>query len=277
MNKIIRTTLFLIALGALGALVTGCGSTDKEEAEDQKAFQIGCMPLNEPAVQAVAEMVKEKGYDMEVVVFDGNNLPAIALKDGSIDGLMLNHLPWINTFNQQNGSELVMVKPYMYASIFGIYSSKHDSIADIPNGGTITISNDPDNMQRSLKLLEQEGLIKLGEKKGQFYTTLDIAENKKNLKFSEVETTATAASYKDVDATIAFSSVMKNAGIDAFSYLADDGQSVNYPTGLVVNKGNEDKAWVKAVLEVTQSAEFKKKFDEIFKGAYVMFSELEKK
>lgn len=276
MKKTIRTTLLLGAVLALGAILAGCGESAKEDTEEKKSFQIGCMPLNEPAVQAISDMMEEKGYDMEVVVFDGNNLPAIALKDGSIDGLMLNHLPWIKTFNAQNGSELVMVKPYMYASIFGLYSSKHDSVADIPNGGTITISNDPDNMQRSLKLLEKVGLIKLGEKKGEFYTTLDIAENKKNLKFSEVETTATAASYKDVDATIAFSSVMKNAGIDAFSYIADDGQSVNYPTGLVVNKGTEGETWVKAVLEVTQSAEFKKKFDEIFQGAYVMYSELEK-
>lgn len=272
-----RTMKMIVSLMIVAIMVTflvGCGQKAEVDSSDKKEFKIGCMPLNEPVVKLISEMMKEKGYDMEVVVFDGNNLPAIALKDGSIDGLMLNHLPWIKTFNQQNNSKLVMVEPYMYASIFGIYSSKYDSIDQIPKNATITISNDPDNMQRSLKLLEKVGLIKLGEKKGDFYTTLDVVENTKNLKFSEVETTATASSYKDADATIGFSSVMKNAGIDAKSYLADDGQSVNFPTGLVVNEGNEDAPWAKAIIEISQTKEFVAKFNDIYKGAYVLFSEL---
>lgn len=274
MKRTIKIIAALLLVGLSAALVTGCANKEEAKEADKKEFKIGCMPLNEPAVQVISDMMKEKGYKMEVVVFDGNNLPAIALKDNSIDGLMLNHLPWIKTFNEQNNSNLVMVEPYMYASIFAIYSSKHKTIEDIPKNATITISNDPDNMQRSLKLLEKVGLITLGEKKGEFFTTLDIKENKKNIKFLEVETTATASSYKDADATIGFSSVMKNAGIDAFSYIADDGQSVNFPTGLVVNEGNEKAPWAKALVECSQTKEFKDKFNEIYQGAYVLFSEL---
>jgi D-methionine transport system substrate-binding protein len=274
MKRTMKMIASLMIVAIMVTFLVGCGQKAEVDSSDKKEFKIGCMPLNEPAVKLVSEMMKEKGYDMEVVVFDGNNLPAIALKDGSIDGLMLNHLPWIKTFNQQNNSKLVMVEPYMYASIFGIYSSKYDSIDQIPKNATITISNDPDNMQRSLKLLEKVGLIKLGAKKGDFYTTLDVVENTKNLKFSEVETTATASSYKDADATIAFSSVMRNAGIDAKSYLADDGQSVNFPTGLVVNEGNEGTPWAKTLVEITQTKEFVTKFNDIYKGAYVLFSEL---
>ncbi len=274
MKKTQKMIVSLMIVAIMATFLVGCGKKAEVDSSDKKEFKIGCMPLNEPAVKVVSEMMKEKGYEMEVVVFDGNNLPAIALKDGSIDGLMLNHLPWIKTFNQQNNSKLVMVEPYMYASIFGIYSSKYDSVDQIPKNATITISNDPDNMQRSLKLLEKVGLIKLGEKKGDFFTTLDVVENTKNLKFSEVETTATASSYKDADATIGFSSVMKNAGIDAASYIADDGQSVNFPTGLVVDEGDEDTPWAKAIVEITQTKEFKTKFNDIYKGAYVLFSDL---
>jgi len=50
------------------------------------------MPLNEPAVQAISDMLKPERYDVKVMVFDGNNLPAIALKNGNIDSLILNHL-----------------------------------------------------------------------------------------------------------------------------------------------------------------------------------------
>ena len=271
MNKTLKNFTSLAILALLVTFATGCNQKTKEDVGNSKEFSIGCMPLNEPVVKVISEMMKTKGYDMKVVVFDGNTLPAIALKDKSIDGLILNHLPWINTFNEKNNSKLVMVKPYMYASLFAIYSSKYDSIEKIPENATITISNDPDNMQRSLKLSEKYSLIKLGEKKGIFFTTLDIVENKKNINFSEVETTSTASSYKDADATIGFSSVMRNAGIDAKSYIVEDGQSVNFPTGLVVNEGNQNAAWAQAIIEVIKTDEFKTRFNDIYKGAYVLF------
>lgn len=269
--------ILALILGLMLVLgLTACANTSKDKvSEEKKSFTIGCMPLNEPAVKSIAEMMKEKGYDVEVKVFDGNNLPAIALSNGEIDSLILNHLPWIKTFNEENNSELVLVEPFKYASLFGMYSSKYDSLEEIPEGATITISNDPSNMERSLKFLEKLDFIKLGEKKGEFYTVLDIKENKKDLKFLEVETTATASSYKDSDATISFTSVMKNAGVDPFSYLEQDDLYVDYPVGFVVNKGNEEAPWAKAVMEVTATKEYSKKFNEAFGGAYVLFTEME--
>lgn len=285
MGKINKIFALIFALIFTMVVFTGCTSKSNEPAPnlapapaetklEKTEFNIGCMPLNEPAVQEIAKMMEPLGYTVEVRVFDGNNLPAIALKDGDIDSLILNHLPWINTFNDQNNSELVMVEPYMYASLFGFYSAKYDSIADIPDNATIIVSNDPSNMQRSLEFLEKLEFIKLGEKKGEFYTSLDIIENSRNIQLVEVETTATASSFNDADGSISFSSVMKNAGIDAYSYLAEDGKYVNYPTGLVVNKGNEDAKWVNDLIEVVNTEEYKEKFNEIFQGAYVLFSDM---
>ncbi|MCI8478750.1 MAG: hypothetical protein HFE97_10510 [Oscillospiraceae bacterium] len=232
---------------------------------------IGCMPLNQEGVEALKELAAPLGYDIEVKVFDGNNLPAEALMADEIDALILNHLPWINNFNKEKGSNLVLVDGFRYASLMALYSAKHDSIEDIPDGGTIIVSNDPSNMDRSLRLLEKLNLLTLGEKTGEYYTILDIAENPKSLQIVEVETTNTAGAYQDADATICFSSVMRNAGYDAYSYLAEDGENVNYPTGLVVNSGDENSQWAKDLVGVTQTEEFAKRFDEIFQGAYMLF------
>lgn len=273
MKKIIRILMLVVML----ILIVGCTKHQTEEqtnqaevSEDKKDIKIGCMPLNQEAVSALKEMVKNKGYTLEVMVFDGNNLPAEALKAGEIDGLILNHLPWINTFNEQNDANLVKVDGFAYASQFGLYSDKHKTVEEIPEKGKIIVSNDPSNMDRSLRMLEKEGLITLGEKTGEFYSILDIKENKKNLEILEVETTSTAGSYKDVDASIAFTSVMKNAGIDPQSYIIEDGESGNYPTGLVVQSGNENSEWAKAIVEEAKTDEYKQKFDEIYQGAYVI-------
>lgn len=273
MKKISKKIALLLCLLLAFIAFAGCGQKQNTDTQDEEKtkISIGCMPLNEEAVQVVKELMADKGYEMEVMVFDGNNLPAEALMADEIDCLLLNHLPWMNNFNEQNGSELTLVKGFTYASLFGIYSAKHDSIEDIPENGTIIVSNDPANMHRSLLFMQKLGLMKLGEQNGDYYTVLDITENPKNLQIVEVETTNTAGSFQDADASISFSSVMRNAGIDAHSYLAEDGEYVNYPTGFFVNKGDEESAWAKALIEVTNTEDFQKKFDEIFQGAYMIF------
>lgn len=57
----------------------------------------------------------KKGYHVELVLFDANNMPATATKDGNLDGFIHNHLPWINTLKQcktRNGSALSILLAY---------------------------------------------------------------------------------------------------------------------------------------------------------------------
>ena len=272
MKKVSKKLVVVLCLAMVLSAFVGCSSgKDSGQDSDKKTISIGCMPLNEEALQPVKEMMAEKGYELDIKVFDGNNLPAEALKADEIDALLLNHLPWIENFNEQNDAELTLVPGFTYASLFGIYSAKWDSVEDIPQDGKIIVSNDPANMHRSLIFMEKLGLIKLGEKSGEYYTVLDVKENPKNIQIVEVETTNTAGSYQDADASISFTSVMRNAGIDAYSYIEEDGEYVNYPTGFFVNKGDETSEWAKALIEVTSTDDYKKKFDEIFQGAYMIY------
>lgn len=267
-----RTKLF-ITIAFVSLLLSSCSNSkySNQKVKDKNdVITIGCMALNVEAVEEIKTLMERDGYKIEVKVFDGNNLPAMALSANEIDGLILNHKPWIDTFNKANNSDLVLVDGFKYASLNGLYSSKHNSIEQIPSNATITISNDPSNMDRGLRFLDKLGLIKLGEKSGEFYGVLDIIDNPKNIKFLEVETTSTAGSYKDADATITFSSVMKNAGYDANSYIVEDGEYIDFPTGLVVNRGNENNQWVKDLVKVTQTEEYKNRFDEIFQGAFII-------
>ena len=78
MQKIsINIALLLFLLLAFIAF-TGCGQNQNTDTqgEEKTKISIGCMPLNEEAVQVVKELMADKGYEMEVMVFDGNNLPA---------------------------------------------------------------------------------------------------------------------------------------------------------------------------------------------------------
>ena len=119
MKKISKKMALLLCLLLAFIAFAGCGQKQNTDTqgEEKTKISIGCMPLNEEAVQVVKELMADKGYEMEVMVFDGNNLPAEALMADEIDCLLLNHLPWINNFNEQNGSELTMVKGFTYATL----------------------------------------------------------------------------------------------------------------------------------------------------------------
>ena len=64
---------------------------------------------------------------------------------------------------------------------------------------TIAVPNDTTNEARALLLLEKNGIIKLKDGAGITATIKDIADNPKNVKFSEVEAAQLPKMLQDVD------------------------------------------------------------------------------
>lgn len=288
MKNIKKVLVFMVSIIILSTILVACGKDDKKQdvvansdagtenkdkVEQKKKFTVGVMASTEPAVQIMKELLEIKGYELEVTMFDGNHLPAVALKEGNIDSLLLNHLPWIETFNKENNTNLTMVEPYIHHSYFALYSSKYKNIDELPQNAQIAIPGDPTNMDRSLRVLRDAGLLTLDEKTGDFFSLLDIKDNPKKLKLIETEVAATVRSITDVDAIIAFSITMKTAGFDPKTFLYEDEGSTQFPTGLVVQPEDVDAEWVKALIEVVQTDEFKDKFNEFYGGAYKLFND----
>ncbi len=124
--------LLLLAALASTLSVVGCGKSPSAK----KDLKIGCLAYSEPIIQWVKEGLAPLGYKVEVVLFDANQLPATALKDGSIDGIIANHKPWIDTFSKQNNARLEMAKPYLFYSFFALYSTRHKKLEEIPQDAT---------------------------------------------------------------------------------------------------------------------------------------------
>lgn len=243
-----------------------------KKAEEKEKIVLGVHGLNQDIFTFLTDQVNKKGdIEVELKVFDGNSLPAEGLQAGDLDVIIGNHKPWIETFNKENNADFVMLdNQFAYASQFGIYSTKHEKIEDLPDGAQILIPNDPTNMQRGLQFLEKLGFLTLNEPSGEFISLLDIKDNPKNFKFTEVEVSMIAGAYKDADAALGNTSVMQKAGIDPQSYIEEDGKSGDFPIGLVVHEKDKDSEWVKILLEELNSDEFKDKFNEIYQGSQVI-------
>lgn len=279
-KSLLAVSLVLVMCLSLAACNSTTPSSDDNQNKDnvndnqnadKKTIKIGYLPLTQFQVECFKEVLAAEGYEVEPVMFDANNMPATALKDGDVDAIIGNHLPWIQTFNEENNCELVMVEPYYYYSPFCMYSDKHDSVEDLPDGAQVVIVNDPANMERCLTMLQDLELITLGEKKDTFYTSVDIVENPKNLQFIEAEMTMTARNVQDVDAVFAVATVAQGAGLDPTKYLYMDPGSQNYPVGLVVRAEDKDADWTTKAAAGVKTDDMKQKFNDEFKGTYNLF------
>lgn len=185
--------------------------------------------------------------------------------------ILVNHLKWINAFNEANGSNLVMVEPYYYYSPIRMYSKKWDSVEEFPEGAVIAVSNDPSNLEVALIMLQDVGLITLGEKSGDFYTEVDIVENPKNIQLIMAETIDVAKSIDDADAVISFAFyAVRAGGVKADDFLAENKRDKEeYPVGLIVQEGDQDAEWAKYLAENFLKDKWIEKADEFYpEGCY---------
>jgi D-methionine transport system substrate-binding protein len=259
--------LISILLVAVFALPSG-GHTQTSG----KAIKLGTLSTLQPFMAVLKDELVKKGYDVELVLFDANNMPAIATKDGDIDGFIHNHLPWIETFNTEKKSNLEMLTPYFFYYRMALYSKKHNSLEELPDGAVIAIPNDPANLQNTLLFLQRLGLLTLGEKIDNFHTTLDIKENPKKIKLIETEISTTARSITDADAVVCPAVRVMAAGIDPKSFLAEDETTKKFPVGVTIDSQNAKEAWVKDTMEILKSDAIKTSFSDRYKGALVLYN-----
>ena len=223
-------------------------------------------------LNAVKEELKAAGYDLEVVEFTDYVLPNTALEQGDLDANYFQHTPYLENFNEENGTHLVAVGKIHYEP-FGIYAGKTSDLSAIPEGGSIAIPNDGTNEARALLLLEAQGLIKLKEGITFTATVLDIAENPKNLSIKEIEAAQLARSLQDVDAAVINGNYAIQAGLKVKDALAiEDKDSIaadTYANVLVVKEGHENDEATKALLAALQSDTAKKFMEEKYEGAVI--------
>lgn len=142
-------------------------------------LKIGASPNVIEVVHAMEDSLEKEGYKLEVVAFDDIKQPNVALDEGSLDGNLYQHKPFLDSFNNDNGTKLKFVEP-LFGGFTALYSEKWNSVEEIPENAKIGIFQDASNQHRALALGEEAGLFTLGEPSNNgMYTLLDIKENPK--------------------------------------------------------------------------------------------------
>lgn len=260
--------IFVLCFG----LMAGCGTDDAEEQTELTPLKIGASPNVVEVVKAMEASLEAEGYDLEVVAFDDIQQPNVALSEGSIDGNLYQHLPYLTSYNANNGTDLVFVEP-LFGGFTALYSEKWDSVEAIPENAKIGIFQDASNQNRALALAETCGLITLGEPsaEGGLYCLLDIAENPKNIEFVPLDTGGLNTGLADLDGCFNQGTSMYLADKDPKSYIAIEEDNTKYAIGLVVVPENTEAEWVEPFLRAFRTEDTKTKINDYYKGSYVFF------
>ena len=276
-----KCTLILSLLLVL-ALLCACGDaaetgkTENTESAQPVKIRVAASPTPHAEILAVAaEILAQEGYELEIVEYDDYVQPNLVVDSGELDANYFQHSPYLESFNAENGTQIVSVGLIHYEP-FGIYAGKTASLEELPDGAEIIIPNDGSNVTRALLLLQQEGLIKLadGIDASSNATVYDIAENPKNLVITEMDAAQLARSLPDVDLAVINGNFALAAGLNA----AEDALAVEDASGdaaqtyanlLGVKAGRENDPAIQALLRALQSDQVRDFINENFGGAVV--------
>lgn len=219
-------------------------------------------------LEAVKPVAAKRGLDLKIVEFSDYVVPNEALSAGELEANSFQNQPYLDNQKADRGYKIESVGLTVNFPL-GIYSKRHKSFDQVPNGGTIAIQNDPTNGGRSLLLLQDKGVIKLKPNVGTKPTVADIVENPRRLKFIEVDAAQTPRSLQDVDAAAVNTNYATPAGLKPADALLREDPKGPYVNLLAVRAADKDKPWVAALAESYRSPEVRAFIDETFKGTVI--------
>lgn len=275
-------SILLITLLALSLFACGAGqSTDPSDngGDDQgtelQKIIVGATPAPHAEIlEVVKGLLADQGYDLVIREFVDYVQPNLALDSGDIDANYFQHRLYLDSFNDENGTDLTALIDVHYEP-FGIYAGKTSALADLKDGAMIAVPNDTTNEARALLLLEEQGLIKLTPNIGLKATVNDIVDNPKKLKIKEIEAAQLARSLQDVDLAVINGNYAIEAGLkvgtDALAIEDASSPTIKtyYSNVLAVKVGNEGRDDLKALAAALTSPEVKAFIESNYEGAVV--------
>ena len=245
----------------------------KEASGELKKIVVGASPAPHAEIlKAAQEVLAEKGYELDIKEYVDYIQPNLALESGDLDANYFQHFPYLESFNEENGTKLVSAASIHYEP-FGIYAGKASSLEELADGATVAVPNDTSNEARALLLLEAQGLIKLKDGADLTVTKNDIVENPKNLDLYEVEAAQIPRIVEDVDIAVINGNYAIEAGFKVSEALAvEDSASIaatTYGNVVAVQEGRENDEAIQALIEALTSDEVKKFMEEKYEGAVV--------
>lgn len=268
----------LLGLGLATVILVssvGCSSSKEEkdavdaaDSSENKKIVVGASATPHAEIlEEIKPLVEAKGYELEVKVFDDYVLPNTALDEGSLDANYFQHVPYLEETVSQKGYKLTYTAK-LHLEPMGVYSDKINKLDELNDGAKIAIPNDPTNGSRAIKLLADNGLIKVADK--DLLTIKDVTENIKNIEFVEVEAPQLPTVLADVDVAVINTNYALSANLNPTKdAIVIESYDSPYSNILACREDNKDSEKIKVLTNALTSEEARKFIEEKYKGSII--------
>ena len=115
--------------------------TASETAASKGTITVAASPTPHAEILAQAKPILEaEGWTLEVKEFQDYVQPNNVVESGEFDANYFQHIPYLENFNEEQGTHLVNAGGIHYEP-FGIYPGTKSSLDDIAEGDTIAVPN----------------------------------------------------------------------------------------------------------------------------------------
>ena len=264
----------LAAVATLGLAACGGGSTSSDasaSSSDVVTLTVGATPSPHAKILTYINdnLAEAEGIKLNIAEYTDYIQPNTALNDGDLDANFYQTVPYLENAEKQFGYDFKAGEG-IHLEPLGVFSNKHESLDELPDGGTIGIINDTANQSRALELLATQGLVSLPEGGGD--VNINTVTKLKNFDFREVEGPQRVRSLDDFD----YAGINGNFAQEGGKTISDDALVVESPVNnpavnVLVWKADSKKAEAIAKLEkLLHSDEVKQYIEETWSDGSVI-------
>ena len=238
-------------------------------AHANEKLVVGATPVPHAEIlEFVKPALAAEGVDLDIKVFSDFIQPNLQLAEKNLDANYYQYRPFLDEFNATRKTDLVPVVG-VHIEPFGAYSTRIRSIAELKDGASVAIPNDPVNAGRALVLLHEAGLITLKDPSNTLATQRDIAANPRHLKIRKLEGALLARAVNQVDLAFVFANYALEAGIDTSSALIVEKGKDLYVEYLVARPDNIDDPRIQKLAKALNSPQVRDFILTRYKGQIV--------
>lgn len=220
-------------------------------------------------MEKVREVAARDGLVLRIIEFQDYIQPNAALAAGDLDANSYQHQPFLDQQVRDRRLPLVALGKTLIFPM-GIYSKKHRSLADVPQGGRVAIPNDPTNGGRALVLLANNGAFTLREGADFRATVADIAANPRRLRVIELEAAQLPRALDEVEAATINTNFAIPAGLNPVrDAIALESADSPYANLIAVRQQDVNAPWARRLLSAYQNQEVKDFVTTTFQGSVV--------
>ena len=241
----------LAAVATLGLAACGGGSSSdaSDSSSDVVTLTVGATPSPHAKILTYINdnLAEAEGIKLNIVEYTDYVQPNTALNDGELDANFYQTVPYLENAEKQAGYDFEAGEG-IHLEPLGVFSQKHKSLDELPNGGTIGIISDTSNQERALRLLATQGLVSIPEGEGD--VNVNTVTKLKDFSFNEVEGPQLVRSLEDFDYAVINGNFAQEGGLS----LSGDALVVESPVdnpavNVLVWKKDSKKADAIAKLE----------------------------